>query len=196
MSRNGREVSRRKFIGSAALAAAGTALAAGAAGRVFAAGEPPEEKKPGAAPLPAAPPASKPRSKVVLVRDPKVLTASGALDAAVAAKMLDDAVCELTGAKKPGDAWRQLFGPKDVAGIKSNVWRNLMTPPEVEAALRSRIAACGIPEATVKVTDRGAIRELGPCTALLNIRPARSHHWAGLGGCIKNYIMFVEDPPF
>jgi uncharacterized Fe-S center protein len=40
------------------------------------------------------------------------------------------------------------------------------------------------------------MEELAHCTALLNVRPVRTHHWSGIGGCIKNYIMFVEDPPF
>ena len=26
------------------------------------------------------------------------------------------------------------------------------------------------------------------------MRPVRTHHWAGVGGCLKNYIMFVEEP--
>jgi hypothetical protein len=26
------------------------------------------------------------------------------------------------------------------------------------------------------------------------VRPLRTHHWAGLGTCLKNYIMFVPDP--
>jgi hypothetical protein len=31
-------------------------------------------------------------------------------------------------------------------------------------------------------------------TALINSRPMRAHHWAGVGTLIKNYIMFVPDP--
>lgn len=31
-------------------------------------------------------------------------------------------------------------------------------------------------------------------TALINIRPMRTHHWSGLGTCIKNHIMFSPEP--
>jgi hypothetical protein len=26
------------------------------------------------------------------------------------------------------------------------------------------------------------------------VRPLRTHHWSGVGTCLKNYIMFVPDP--
>ena len=32
-------------------------------------------------------------------------------------------------------------------------------------------------------------------TALVNVRPLRTHHWAGVGTCLKNYIQFVPDRP-
>jgi hypothetical protein len=53
--------------------------------------------------------------------------------------MLDDAVCALLGADKPAEAWRHLFGPKDLVGIKTNGWHYLPTPPEVEESTRRRI---------------------------------------------------------
>ena len=31
-------------------------------------------------------------------------------------------------------------------------------------------------------------------TALINVRPLRTHFWSGIGGCIKNYIMFTSTP--
>lgn len=181
MSTKGGGVSRREFVKSAALAAAGAALASSGAGA--------EEKQ--AKPAPATPAPA--RAKVVLVRDKSAVGAEGAVNAAVVARMLDDAVCALSGAAKPAEAWAQYFGPKDAAGIKSNVWKFLATPPEVEGALQKRVAACGV-KGSVPVTDRAARAELVPCTALLNVRPVRTHHWSGVGGCIKNYIMFVEQP--
>jgi len=131
---------------------------------------------------------------VVLVRDKAAVDANGALDAAVLARMLDEAVCALAGNDKPAEAWCQFFGPKDAAGIKTNVWKYLATPPELEEVIKKRMVACGVSGGSVRVTDRGALKDLAPCTALLNVRPLRTHHWAGIGGCIKNYIMFVEDP--
>jgi hypothetical protein len=31
-------------------------------------------------------------------------------------------------------------------------------------------------------------------TALVNARPLRTHHWSGVGTCLKNYIQFVPEP--
>jgi hypothetical protein len=31
-------------------------------------------------------------------------------------------------------------------------------------------------------------------TALINVRPMRTHAWSGVGSLIKNYIMFVDNP--
>jgi Domain of unknown function (DUF362) len=186
VSNKARTVSRRQFMEEASRAAAGAALGATAIGGLLAAPPPSEEKKPQGA--------TSVRSTVVLVRDPKAVTAAGTVDMAVAARMLDDAACALTGAAKPAEAWRQLFGPKDLVGIKTNGWGSLPTPPEVEEALRNKMVLCGVPPASVRLADHGARTELGPCTALLNVRPARTHHWAGMGSCIKNYIMFVETP--
>jgi|WetSurMetagenome_2_1015567.scaffolds.fasta_scaffold14686_4 hypothetical protein len=187
MSKREEGVSRREFVQRAALAAAGAALASTGA---VAQGNP---GKPAAPPPPASAAERPARAKVVLVRDKAAVGADGAVNAAVVGRMLDDAVCALTGAGKPADAWARYFGPKDVAGIKTNVWKFLATPPELEGALRQRVAACGV-QGSLPVTDRGARAELIPCNALLNVRPVRTHHWAGVGGCLKNYIMFVEQP--
>lgn len=187
MSGSEKGITRRGFLRAAALASAAAAL-----GGASLAGEEGGSARPAAEPE-AGPAKAKPRSKVVLVRDRAAVSAGGALDAAVLGRMLDEAVCALAGETKPADAWRRFFGPKDLAGIKTNVWKFLATPAEVEAGLKERIAACGI-QAPVRITDRQARTDLAPCTALLNVRPVRTHHWAGVGGCIKNYIMFVEEP--
>ena len=46
------------------------------------------------------------------------------------------------------------------------------------------------------VDDRGVLDNpvFARATALINVRPLRTHHWAGLGTCLKNYIMFVPRP--
>lgn len=180
--------SRREFLKDSTLAAAGMAFGSSLVG-MEARGEVNET-----AGKEAAPSAVKTRSKVVLIRDKSVVTAAGGVDAAVAARMIDEALCELLGSKKPEDAWRQLFGPDDLAGIKTNVYSYLPTPPELNEQLKKRIAACALPEASVPVTDREAHTLLAGRTAILNVRPVRTHHWSGIGGCIKNHIMFVTNP--
>jgi hypothetical protein len=133
-------------------------------------------------------------SKVVLIRDKNVLDAKGKPIAAIVAKMIDQALCSLLNKKTPNSAWKSLLKPSDRLGIKSNVWSYLPTPPAVENVVKQRARSVGIPAKQIWVDDRGAKDNLAKCTALINTRPLRSHHWAGIGGCLKNYIMFVDKP--
>ncbi len=188
MSRKDKISSRREFLIETALAATGVAL-----GQSLSAAQTRQEVKQ-AGKEDQAGPAVKPRAKVVLIRDKNVITTDGAVNAAVAASMIDQALCELLGTKKPEDAWGQLFGPHDLVGIKTNVYGYLDTPPDLSMLLKRRLAACVNPEADIPVTDREARTLLADRTAILNIRPVRTHHWSGIGGCIKNHIMFVKNP--
>lgn len=135
-------------------------------------------------------------TKVILVRDPEAIDAEGRVNAKVIGRMLDDAVSALLDEKDPVKAWKLLVKPKDVVGIKSNVWGRLSTPEEVEKALRARVLDAGVPEKNVDVDDRGILDNpiFSWATALINVRPLRTHAWSGVGGCIKNYVMFVPRP--
>jgi hypothetical protein len=188
MTREKQNISRREFLRGSTLAAAGAAL-----GHALLAGEASGGINQ-TAQKDTTHAAVRSRSKVVLIRDKRVISAAGVVDSAVAARMIDEALCELLGSKKPEDAWRQLFGPNDLAGIKTNVYTYLPTPPELNELLKKRLAACALSEASVPVTDREAHSLLADRTAILNVRPVRTHHWSGIGGCIKNHIMFVENP--
>lgn len=136
------------------------------------------------------------RSRVVLVRHESAVAPDGTLNAPVLESMLDEAVTALTGAREPAAAWKSLVRPQDIVGIKSNVWRFLPTPPEINQALRRRVISAGVPGDRVSVDDRGILHNpvFREATALINVRPLRTHHWAGVGSLIKNYIMFVEEP--
>ncbi len=82
-------------------------------------------------------------------------------------------------------------------GIKTNVWRNLATPPQLEEAIRGGVLAAGVKAENISVRDRGVLGDpvFMKATALVNVRPMRTHDWSGLGTLLKNYIMFVPDPP-
>jgi len=136
------------------------------------------------------------KSRVVLVRDPNVLDPEGKARLGVVQQMLDAAVTELIGETDPRDAWQQIVRPRDVVGIKSNVWQSLPTPPVVEEAIRRRVLEAGVKADDVAVDDR-TVRDnpvFRRATALVNSRPMRAHHWAGLGTCLKNYITFAPEP--
>jgi len=136
------------------------------------------------------------KSRVVLIRNEKALLAFKRPDANVVQNMLDEAVMALLDEKQAASAWTQLISPEDVVGIKSNAYRYLPTTPEVEQAIKKRVREAGIPEARIAIDDRGVRRNpvFREATALINTRPARTHHWAGMGSLIKNYIMFVPRP--
>lgn len=136
------------------------------------------------------------KTRVALVRQKDVLNKRGDPDAKIIQQMLDDGVLALLGAKDLSAAWRQLIRPDDVVGIKSNVWARLPTPAAVEQALKRRVRDVGVAEKDIAIDDRGVRRNkvFRRSTALINARPMRTHHWSGLGGCIKNYVMFVPLP--
>jgi hypothetical protein len=134
--------------------------------------------------------------RVVLVRDENVLDDEGGVQAPVLAQMLDDAVTTLFENTDPAAVWRRLLRSDDVLGIKTNVYRPLRTPPELEQAIKERALEVGISEEDISIRDRGLPRDpiFLRATALINARPLRAHDWSGIGGCLKNYITF-DNPP-
>lgn len=136
------------------------------------------------------------KSRVILIRDQQVTRGYGSLDEDRAIDMLDQAVTTLLGTSSPAAAWRELVKPDDIVGIKSNVWSPLPTPHALEEALANRLMAVGVGRGNISIDDRGVRRNpvFKRSTALMNIRPMRTHHWSGLGTLLKNYIMFVSYP--
>ncbi len=141
------------------------------------------------------PAAEKPlqKSKVVLIRDENALLSFKKPDAEIVQRMLDEAVTTLVGEKDVTKAWKTLISPNDIVGIKTNIMRYLPTTFEVENAIKKRILDAGVAENNIGIDDRGVRKNpiFKKATALINARPARTHHWSGMGSCIKNYIMFV-----
>jgi len=136
------------------------------------------------------------KTKVILIRHSEAVSAEGKIHAEIVQSMVDDALKALLSRKEPLQAWKQLFNSSDVVGIKSNNWKNLPTPEELEAAIRWRLMDAGVLEKNISIDDRGVRNNpiFKNSTALVNVRPVRTHHWAGIGGCLKNYIQFVPQP--
>ena len=136
------------------------------------------------------------KSRVVLVRNKDVLDDQGNARPDVLSAMLDQAMTALLGVPQPVAAWKSIFGPNDVVGVKTNSWNALPTPGALENAIRNRLIDAGVKSEHIAVDDRGVRRNpvFQQSTALVNVRPMRAHHWAGLGTLLKNYIMFVPEP--
>jgi hypothetical protein len=133
---------------------------------------------------------------VVLIRDKTVLGADATPKKEVLLNMLDKGITALTGKKNPTLAWQSIVKPEDVVGIKTNVWKYIPTTPQVEQAIRERLMDAGVKAENIGIDDRGVLRNplFKKATALINARPMRSHHWAGVGSLLKNYIMFDPSP--
>ncbi|MFQ6108169.1 MAG: DUF362 domain-containing protein [Candidatus Aminicenantales bacterium] len=136
------------------------------------------------------------KARVVLIRDKDALISFKRPDPSVIQQMLDEAVRVLFEEEDALSAWKRIVKPSDIVGIKSNIWRYIPTTREVEEAIKRRVMDAGVPEENISIDDRGV--RYNPifqrATMLINARPARTHHWSGMGSCIKNYIMFVPRP--
>jgi len=139
---------------------------------------------------------AEPTVKVVLIRNAEVLGPQEKVQEEVLKSMLDEAVRNLLGANQPLEAWQKLFKSSDVVGIKSNAWNRLPTPKGLETAIKRRLLDVGVAEKNIDIDDRGVLNNpvFLKATALVNARPLRTHHWSGVGTCLKNYIQFVPDP--
>ena len=135
-------------------------------------------------------------TKVILIRDKSVIGADGQCNSEIIQNMLDQGINELFNVKSPADAWSVMFNPSDIVGIKTNVWGPLPTPPELEQSIKRGVMSAGVKETNISIDDRGILSNdvFNNATALINTRPMRTHHWAGVGGLLKNYIMFVPEP--
>ncbi len=137
------------------------------------------------------------KTKVVLIRNQQLFAKGDSPDSAVAKQMLDQALCDLTGKTDAAQAWASILKPTDIVGIKTNGWNSLPTPAVLEAALKERVLGVGVKEENMSVDDRNVMTNpvFQKSTALINIRPMRTHAWSGVGTLIKNYIMFVDNRP-
>ena len=157
--------SRRKFFGTAAMAAAGAALAP----RLIGQEQAKSEKPPAAPPPPVKTNIDEVRSiprvagslpgkypgKVVRVKT-GANPVGQKIDGDRVRKELQAGMAELTGEKKAGRAWAQFVGPKDVVGIKVNPIGEavLSTKPEVVDAVIEGLVAAGVPKANIVIWDR------------------------------------------
>ena len=139
---------------------------------------------------------SEKKTRVILIRHKDVLDDLNRPREGLVREMLDEAVTTLLEEEDPILAWKRLIKPTDIVGIKSNVWYYLPTPRELETAIKNRIKDCDVSENNIGIRDRGLYRDpiFLNATALINVKPLRTHHWSGVGSLIKNYITFVEEP--
>lgn len=135
-------------------------------------------------------------TKVVLIRNKEVFDDNNNVNQDVLEEMMDKAISTLTDLDDIDSAWKKILKPEDVLGIKSNVWSKLATPPELEMYLKQKAIKVGIKSENISISDRKILQDsvFKRSTALINVRPMRTHAWSGVGSLLKNYIMFVNKP--
>ena len=165
-------ITRRDFLRGAAGTAVAAALGPGIPGKAQA----------------------QPTAKVVLIRNADVLAQPDKIQG-ILESMLDEAVKTLLGTSEPMEAWKKLIKSSDVVGVKSNEWPKLPTPKPLEAAIKRRLLDVGVVEENMSIADKGVLENpiFQKATALVNVRPLRTHHWAGIGSCLKNFIQYVPN---
>ena len=167
-----RVITRRDFLRGAAATAVAAAMGPGILGEAQA----------------------QPAAKVVLIRNADVLAQPDKMQG-ILESMLDEALKTLLGTSEPMEAWRKLVKSSDVVGVKSNEWPKLPTPKPLEGAIKRRLLDVGVVEQNISIADRGVLENpiFQKATALVNVRPLRTHHWAGIGSCLKNYIQYAPN---
>lgn len=143
------------------------------------------------------PQAREQKVRVILVRDRDLIDSKGKIVPSVMEDMLNKALCALFDTSSASEAWKKIVKPDDIVGVKSNVWRFLPTPPELESAIEKGLVAAGVKKENISIRDRGVLNDpvFQKATALINTRPMRTHYWSGVGSLIKNYILFDPEPP-
>ncbi len=177
MKKTGEGLTRRDFLKGATFATLAATM--GLPGQTFAEGGEKSES-----------------SRVVLVRHADVLSKDGSANSEITDEMIQSGMRELFQTETAEEAWKKLFSPEDIVGIKSNVWGPLPTPGAVENAISKGLISAGVDEKNIDIDDRGVLRNeiFKKATAYVNTRPMRTHHWSGVGGCLKNPIMFTPTP--
>lgn len=95
--------------------------------------------------------------RVVAVRSARAVdVATSAADAGVVREMMDRGLCALTGEATPLAAWRRLFEPSDVVGIKVNCGGHpwVVSEHEIVAEAVRNLLGVGIPPSQVFVYER------------------------------------------
>jgi uncharacterized protein (DUF362 family) len=165
-------ITRRGFLlGATAGLAAGVPLTwyGTRAGRMLE-GQPRSSLVPAPSPRPFAMPGPFP-GQVVEVHHPGSVGPDYTVDASAVRQMVDRGMTELTGADHPVEAWRSLFEPDDVVGIKVNPVGRKALPgepgrllqavgaisrPEVLLAVVAGLRSAGVPPRHILVFERYA----------------------------------------
>lgn len=94
-------------------------------------------------------------AQVILVRDSGVFDGNS-IEQSVVNRMIETGVMKLLGMPDAESAWKQLFQPTDIVGLKVNCLggRGLSSHPEVAAAIVEGVKSAGISEENIVIWER------------------------------------------
>lgn len=98
------------------------------------------------------------KSRVVMATDTAVFSQGTTINQAVLGKMLGKSMAKLTDSKTGAQAWKKLFKPADVVGIKINCLfgKGVSTRPEMVQAVIEGLKMAGVKEDNIIVWDRSS----------------------------------------
>jgi hypothetical protein len=152
------------------------------------------------------------RGRVVEVHDPHAVSEQHVIDRNIVGKMLDRGMCEFTGADHPDEAWKTLFSPGEVIGIKMNpVGTNInawtkeprkdvqpsISNPEVLLEVVRNLKAIGVKPQDIIVFERYASEFIGTYESLMSSPELDGVRWmASSAGYSEPQLAItgVDDP--
>ena len=98
------------------------------------------------------------KTRVVMATNKAIMPKEGEIATGVAEKMLGTSMAKLTDSKTGAQAWKKLFSPKDVVGIKINCLfgKGVSTRPELVDAVIAGLKMAGVKEDNIIVWDRSS----------------------------------------
>lgn len=154
------------------------------------------------------------KSRVVLVRDEKVLSDDHIVDKKILADMLDKGMMGLAQTEDPISAWKKYFNSSDIVGVKISL---MMTPThdELIELIVKNLLNVGIKDENILVWDRDQVgvgqkemfsrpqrfgfdkdhlsKVIKKCTALINVPGMKSHWLSGVALSIKNWAGAINN---
>lgn len=111
------------------------------------------------------------KSKVIIIRDSRVLNDESVVNKEALKKMLDRALTEFYGVNDPVDAWKKAFKRTDKVAIKVNtlaawyaIWSSpfkAVTHPELAYAIADGIISAGVKPGNIVIYDRNTSARKG-----------------------------------
>jgi uncharacterized protein (DUF362 family) len=96
------------------------------------------------------------KARVVIAKDTSVMASGGEVSASALDSMLSGCVKKLTGESEAVGAWKKLFKPDDIVGIKVNCLfgKGVSTRPEVANAIARGLMSAGVKAENIIIWDR------------------------------------------